>query len=331
MTIKTTLAAAMTSALFCGIAQADELRIAHFMSPKHPMHKNVMAPLADAINKVGGDLSAKIYPAGELGAGPKDQYKRVIDGVADIAFGITEYTPTQFYRTNLIALPGIAENGPQATGMLWAAMDDQLKAEFKRAKLLALWSHDGAVLMTTKKPVNSMADLKGMKIRSPGSMGTKVLKAWGAAPVNMPISKSYNALSTGIVDGILVGASAIKSFKFHEVVKYVTQNVPLVHGAQYLLMNRDSWKALSSDQQKAITDASGKALSMRGSNAYNKAHDVGLGLAQSKKSVTMIDLTPEALAEFKAAADSVYQSADKELAGKNISAKAVLDKMQSAK
>ena len=90
---RTVLAAAMIGAAGLGFAasgaQAKELKLAHFMSPKHPMHVHLMAPMVKELAKAsGGDLTIRIYPGGELGKGPAAQFKRAVTGVADITFGL---------------------------------------------------------------------------------------------------------------------------------------------------------------------------------------------------------------------------------------------------
>ncbi len=73
------IAAALTLAVSAAAAQT-ELKIAHFMSPKHPMHEHMLAPLVDELKQVsGGKLTARIYPVGELGKGP--QLKRAQSGI----------------------------------------------------------------------------------------------------------------------------------------------------------------------------------------------------------------------------------------------------------
>ncbi len=263
-----------------------------------------------------------------MGSGPVEQYNRAVDGIADIAFGIPEYTPAIFPKTNLIALPGLGRGEVGTTEQLWNVKEAYLDDEFSRVKLLALWGFDGAVLMTTEKPVTSLADLEGMKIRSPGSMGTATLEAWGATPVNMPISEAYNALNTGVVDGILVGPSAIRSFKLNEVVSYIMFGTPEVRGSQYLIMNRDSWDALSAEQQANIEAVTGKALSITASEAYSAASASGLALAE-ETGIEFIQLSDEAIAEFEAATAPVYAAVVEELAGQGIPAADILAALQA--
>lgn len=166
------VAAAAALCTVAGVALAGELKLAHFMSPQHPLHGGIMAPLAKQVEQAtGGALKVRIYPAGELGKGPSQQYKRVLDHVADITFGIQGYTATQFPRTMIAALPGAAPTSVEATRRLWAVLDSQLAAEYQKVKVLGLWTNDLAVLVTKDKPIRTLADLKGMKVRAPDAIG----------------------------------------------------------------------------------------------------------------------------------------------------------------
>ena len=324
-------AAALSIGLAAGGAVAKELKVAHFMSPKHPMHVRVMAPMVEALGKAsGGKLTARIYPAGELGKGPVQQYKRALDGVADIVFGIPGYTSTAFPRTLLVALPGVTDGPVDATNMMWAAYDTYLNTEFQKVKMLSLWANDLAVLITKDKPVRSVADVKGMKVRAPDAIGAKTIEAWGAVPVNMPVDKVYNAFNTGIVDAVYIGASGIGSFKLNEIGKYYTTGMPSVVAAFYLIMNKNSWDGLSAEEQGLIEQVTGKELSLIAAAAYAGAGARGLGLAKSSGG-EIIELSPEGAKGFGDAARTIVDSVVAELEAEGIPASDILGALEKGK
>ena len=80
------LGAAATAALAPVEAFATELKLAHFTSPRHPMDRFFMRPWSEELARMSnGELTVRIFPAGELGKGPQQQFKRAVDGAADIA------------------------------------------------------------------------------------------------------------------------------------------------------------------------------------------------------------------------------------------------------
>ena len=322
--------AALTSLAAVPGAQAKELKLAHFMSPKHPMHRFVMAPLSQEVAKAtNGKLTIRIYPAGALGKGPKAQYKRAVSGVADMTFGLHGYTSNQFPRTLMIELPGVSTGPVQATRMLWAAYDPHFLPEYRRVKAIALWANDKAVLITRDKPIRTLADVKGMKIRVPSKLAARLIREWGGTPVPMPVPKVYNALKTGVVDGVFIGASGIRSFKLFEAGNYATTGLPATVAAFYLVMNADSWSKLTDAEKAALTKASGKGLSMKAAKAYARAGMAGLKLFGSKK--TVIALSPAEAARFKAGADKVVAAVVAQREKDGIPGGAIVKAMQSGR
>ena len=85
-------------------------------------------------------------------------------------------------------------------------MDGHLRDEFKKTVPLALFVTPPAVLMMRDKPIRSLADLEGLKIRVASSSAAAVIEAYGATPVPMPANKVYTAMNTGVVDGALMGS-----------------------------------------------------------------------------------------------------------------------------
>ncbi len=310
-------------------ADAKELKLAHFMSPKHPMHRFLMAPMVEDLAAVsGGKLTIKIYPAGALGKGPREQYNRVVDGIADIVFGIPGYTSPQFPRTLIAELPDIAQNPQDITQRMWKAYPQYLKDDFKDVKVLALWTNERTILIMREKAVHKLEDLAGLKIRAPSKLAAGLLAAWGAVPQTMPVTKVYTSMQTGVIDGVFIGSSAIRSFKLAEVGKYFTTNLPPTYTTFYLLMNRSSWDGLSGDEQAMLEKVSGQGASLKAAEAYGKAGKAGIEVAR-KAGRTIIALSAAERKRFAEAAKAAVAAALDEREGKGIPAKAILATLKS--
>lgn len=97
-------ASAIGLAAFTTGAVSKELKLAHFVPARHHVDAKVFSPMAKELAKIsGGKLTIKIFPGGALGRGPREQFKRAINRVADITFGLQGYTSKQFPRTLLAA------------------------------------------------------------------------------------------------------------------------------------------------------------------------------------------------------------------------------------
>ncbi len=324
-------ASVLTLGLGLSSGSATELKLAHFMSPKHPMDSRVMRPMAEELAKASnGKLTIRIFPAGELGKGPVQQYKRAVDGVADMVFGIPGYTSTQFPKTLLIALPGVTEGPEDATRKMWGIYDAHLADEFARVKMLGLWANGLAVLITKDKPIRSLADVEGLKIRAPDAVGARAIEAWGGTPVNMPVSKIYNALNTGVVDGVMIGASGIRSFKLHEIGNYFTTGLPSTVAAFYLIANKDSWNRLTPEEQAEIEALTGFEFSLKAARVYGMAAEGGLKVA-ADAGKEIIELSPEAYGEFEVANQKVIGDVMAELKKDGINASEILSAMNQVR
>ena len=222
------VAAVTIMAAWGATAAAKELKLAHFMPTVHTLHQQVFLPLADDLAKAtGGALTIKIYPSGALGKGPVQQYKRAVTGVADITFCIQSYSSALFPRSLIANQPGVTVSAEQGTRRLWDIYETYLAGEYRSVKVLGLWVMLPTVPMSRNQPIHKVADMEGMKIRvsSPGE--SRLIQAWGGVPVAMPITESYNALNTGVVDAVLIQPSALyKPWNLADPAQYVTSNLP---------------------------------------------------------------------------------------------------------
>lgn len=318
---------ATTFMLGAGPSIAGELKLAHFMSPKHPMDRFIMRPWSKDLAKAsGGELTVRIYPGGALGKGPVAQFKRAVDGIADITFGLQGFTSNLFPRTGLIELPGMAKNAEIAAGKLWDSFT-LLAPEYKRVKVLALWTNESQTIMTRNKPIRSVNDMKGLKFRVPSKTQANAIKAMGGVPVFMPINRVYNALNTGVIDGIMTGPSTVLSFKFHEVAKYFTVGLPIGRSPFFLVMNKNKWNGLSAKEKDLINKTTGRALSVKASKFYMKAGAKGLGVVKKSKKHEVIKFTPAEWAKAKAILDASREKQVSDAEGKGVPARAILKAM----
>lgn len=316
-------AAAVVSAstFVAATVNAEELKLAHFSSTKYHLHNEMFLPLAEQIAKAtDGATTIRVYPGGELGKGPAKQFDRVVDGVADIVYALPGYTASKFKKTLLVELPGVIPGDEDITARIWDNIE-HLDDEFKRTKLLGLWSsRPGSLLMANKK-IEKMSDLKGLKIRVPSKNTGRVAEAWGATAVSMPITQVYTSMETGVVDGALVDTSVLSSFKLGEVTSYVTQGMVGSNSLFMLVMNRDSWKALDEDTQGKLVEMTGRDMSLGGNVTMSNA-----AISAEKKWVDgggeIVTLSADVAAEFDAASAALAKEVIAELEADGIAAAA---------
>jgi TRAP-type C4-dicarboxylate transport system substrate-binding protein len=309
MKLKTLFLALLASVGVASAVSAEELKFAHFVAPQHTITPSVVEPLTNGVSQAtGGKLTIRTYPGGELGKGPVEQYVRALQGVADITWGLQGYTSSQFPKTMVIELPGAVPDGVSGYTMLWNAYDKHLKSEFPGTIPLALWVSEPNIFIMKDHQIRTPADVKGLKIRVAGAVAADVIKLLGATPVQMPIPQVYNALQTGLIDGVLTGSSAVADFRLDEVANSYTIGAPMGRLSFYVVMNKAKYDSLPADQRKAIDDASGRGLSKSAEDAWHAKGAQAMADAKAAGDNTMIELTP---AEIKAFGDITLGIRDK--------------------
>ena len=119
-------------------------------------------------------------------------------------------------------------------------------------KFIGLNPVPSGLLITRKKQIKTLEDLKGIKLRSYGYIG-KTLNRLGAVSVSMPAPEMYTAVQRGTVDGAHFPLASIESFKMHEVTDYITLNTGLeIYACLIDVMNLKTWEELPSSIKKII-------------------------------------------------------------------------------
>lgn len=288
-------------------ASAEEMKFANFTPPFHTINASVIEVLNTQLSaSTGGALTVKGYHGGELGAGPAEQYVRAVQGVADMVWGLPGYTSSQFPLTMIVELPNAIPLDMPGYVAFGRAMDD-LAPEFPGTKTLALWTSEPNIFIMKDREIRSPADLAGLKIRVAGATMADVANALGATPVQMPIGEVYNALQTGLIDGVITGASTLSDFKLDEVANSYTLGANIGRGSFYAVMNAAKYDALPDDQKAAVDAVAGAVLSQSAEDAWNATAAAALEAARATGDNTIIELTPE---EAQAFADAVATVTD---------------------
>jgi len=294
-----------------------ELRYSTFFPPTHIQAKLAEEWIEEVENRTKGEVKITYFPGGTLGKGP-EIYSHVLKGVTDIGFCLFAYTRGRFPIMEAVDLPLGYPNGSCATRVINKFYQKFKPEELNDVHLLYLHAH-GPGLLHSKKPVTTMADVKGMKIRSTG-FSAKVAKALGGVPVAMGQGGAYEALQKGVVEGTLSPMEALKGWKQAEVVKSTTEcfSVGYTTGF-YVVINKQKWQTLPSDVQKVMTGVSKEWIAKHG-EAWDQSDRAGREYTLSLGN-EIIPLSPEESAKWKAAVDPVIEEFAQEKEKKGIPAK----------
>lgn len=311
-----------------GLAGAETLKFAHFVPPAHTITEAIVDPLVNGTAAAtGGSLVIQVYPGGELGPGPVEQYVRAVTGVADITWGLAGYTSAQFPLSMIVELPGVVNGNGDGYERVWRAYDQYLTGEFPGTRPLALWTSEPNVLIMKEKEIRAPADLAGLKIRVSGAVPGRVLEALGATPVQMPANEMYNALQTGLIDGILTGASAIRDFKLNEVASVYVEGASLGNILFYVVLNEAKYQSLPDAEKAAIDANSGLALSKSGEDVWNRNAASMMKELKADPAKTVITLNGDEVTAFNNVTLAIRDTVIDELEAQGLPAKAVLAAM----
>jgi len=211
------------------------------------------ANMAKEIEKrTNGRVKISYFPGGTL---TKDRvcYDGVVKGISDIGQSCFAYTRGRFPLMEAVDLPLGYPSGGVATRVAYEFYKKMNPKELRDVKVLTIHGH-GPAILAAKKDVNSLADLRAMKIRTTG-LAAKLAKYLGAAPVGMPQGAAYEALQKGVVEGTFVPIEVLKGWKQGEVIDYVIETEALRYTtAMFVVMNKKKYESLPPDIQKVFDE-----------------------------------------------------------------------------
>jgi TRAP-type C4-dicarboxylate transport system substrate-binding protein len=305
-------ALALTLAAFIGNPAAAEevtLKIAHFLPSAAAAQQMVLEPwCATLAQESSGRIACQIYPAMQLGGTPGQLADQALRGVADIVWTAPGYSAGRFPAIEAMELPFVVRDAASGSKAAWDFYEQYAKQEFSKYKVLAVHVDGGVALHTSKRAIASLADIKGLKLRTPTRMASKTLAALGGEPVSMPPGQVTEAISKGVVDGAMGAWEVVLPTKLDEVTKYHTQ--PAV-GQAYpaatvlvLLMNQQKYEGLAPDLKAILDRHSGPALVER----FGKVWDDVAAKTQEKVRAAggqVVDISEVDLSAMKNAARGV--------------------------
>ncbi len=210
-----------------------------------------------------GDLKININYGGVL-ATVGEIPTAIENGVIDMGNLVTPYFPDQFVINNAIPFFWPQPKSQQALGELMLKWHKEIPAfgnELAKYKLkLVAVRPLPPYGLICNKPIRTLQDFKGKRIRSYGVALPAMLEALGAVSVGMPDVEAYEALSNNILDCSAADIALVDAFKLNEVAKYFI-DVPM--GASWghiIVMNTNKYASLSADQKKVIDSLQGDHL-----------------------------------------------------------------------
>jgi TRAP-type transport system periplasmic protein len=256
-----------------------ELKYATIYPPTHAFSIADQHWIQKIEKETNGRVKITPYWAGSL-VSAREGYQDAIGGVADIVYASIAYEKAGFDLSKGQGgfYQGLTDQDAKLK-IFWQLWEKypEIRKEFANVKVIGLFTAPNMYLMTTK-PVKSLADLKGMRIKAPIEL-VQPLKALGAEALIMPMTEVYESVNKGILTGLWGSHELYKSMKFVDVVKYETDLLSVIGPIPARIMPDSAWKKLPADIQK-IFEANKEWWSMECVREVTKVDAEGLEMAK---------------------------------------------------
>ena len=316
------IVAAALMALGQAHAQTIEVKVAEFVGPQHFMTK-WLVQWGEKLEKASnGRLAFKHFPGAQMAPTPA-HYDLARTGQADVSWFLHGGTPGRFPLTEISHLPYMVGSAEIGTKVLNDATlrSKYLDAEHKGVKVLLLLTHQPGNIHTTKKPIRTADDMKGLRIRFSSPTIKDFVAALGGTAVGVQPNEQLEQLQKGTLDGTFIdyGGAGI-AFKMGGTLKYSTEMYSYISSFG-VAMNPEFYAKLPADLRKLV-DESMKGVEKEVGEGWDALDTVG------KKAIVdgggqAIQLSKSEDARFRKVGAQVTEHKLKELEGKGLPARAV--------
>jgi TRAP-type C4-dicarboxylate transport system substrate-binding protein len=193
--------------------------------------------------------------------------------------------------------------------------------EYVGTRVLYIFGAPASPILT-KRPIRSIGEIKGMRIRNPDQMHASLAEAMGATPVAISPTDVAESLNKGTIDAVLMGWSGTTAFQLHQVAKFAAEfesgGIPFV-----IVMNPGSYDKLPADMRKLIDDTTGMPAAARMGEAFDQDEAANRKVSEAA-GVQVIKLPESDNARVMEAGAKIVEDAIKTAEGKGIPARAFL-------
>lgn len=249
----------LASAFAMSAAQARDFRSADVHPLDYPTVMTVKHIGEIVSKKTNGKYNVKVFGNSALGS-EKDTVEQVKIGALDMVRVNTATFHNIVPESMVPSFPFIFRDINHFRKTMYGAQGDKILAAFEKQGFigLALWE-SGARSVYAKKPIKSVADMKGLKIRVQASdLWVDLVKAMGANPTPMPTAEVYTGLKTGLVDAAENNYPTYETAKHFEAAP-VYSETQHVMAPEVLVFSKKVWDTLTKEEQKVIRDAAKEA------------------------------------------------------------------------
>lgn len=318
--------------LMAGAASAESLTVTHHFPESHTTWTSAGKPLVECLQaNWKGELDVSIYPSAQLHAA-KNALEALDDGLTQLTPVAMGYVSSAMPLNGIPMLPGLATTSVELTAALrkniadGGPLSDEYTAHGARPLLFSITP---AYQMLSKgAPVASVDAFKGKIWRSGGGTMSVAIEALGGSPAEMPGGDMYVALQRGALDGAILSTVSVKPYKVQEVTDYMTRNAAFGQYSTVYVMSQKFYDGLS-DENKAVVDSCSTQTEAASAVASDAINDELLA-EYASAGVEIVDLSPEAVADYGKILSTVSDDYVARLDEKGLPGRATFDQLLAA-
>lgn len=297
------LIAATSIGVCLGTAEARQAKLGHLAPTDDPRHK-VMIGFAEAIRAgTQGAVDIQIFPGSTLGK-ERELFEQAQAGITE--FALVGSVVSNFYPAwSIIDMPFLWKSREHLVAFVNSERAGRWSADMAGklgVEMLAFLERNPRILVASR-PVRSLADIKGMKVRVPNiSVYTDAWRAFGVEPVPMPAADFYMGLRLGTIDAMENPVEVMYHWKIYEVAKHLSLTNHM-HAGFFLIASKSFMEGLSPEHRAVVRAA---ALEAQSRLAAHNAEGARTLFDKLRAEGMVIEETPD-VSGFVAASRAVHE------------------------
>ena len=303
------------------------LKYSTFVAPGTPMAKVQQRTFDRLKADTNGKIVVQPYWGSSLANAQRGAFDAISQGIADFGTCYVLFNSGGFKLFQGLQLPYIFENSLQSSSTAEELYPKYLKKEYEARDvyLLHVSTTQPQQILTQKRQILKLEDMKGQKVWAPGSLSQEIAQALGASPTSVQSSEIYTAFQSGVVDAVPMHDAGTKLFRLIELAKYRTVANLWINPTEYCL-NKKAWAGLPPDLKGVFYHWAQLANTAEAQLYYDRESVVALNdmVAKGIKSVT---LSPEEIARWSKVSEPVVQNFIKTHSAEGLPAKAFYEEM----
>lgn len=256
----------MSFSLVCAIEAEGKrvLKYGHNTKQEQPTGKAALLFAKLAAEKTGGELEVQVFPANQLGKNRQmaESLKMGAQDLATMGLATMGYVNKNYM---MMQVPYVFRSQEHIRNVVVGDIGKELQEDLAKRTGILMLAQDWDRMVrhiAGRKPIRTLEDFKGYKVRAGVLPPIAAFRALGASPVKIPLNEMYVAIQQGVADGAELPIDYFYNYSIYEVAKYLNLTYH-TYGTQFLAINLNLWKSLKPEHQKALQEAADEA------GAYN--------------------------------------------------------------